>query len=169
MTNKLPITFQGQPNEFWCWAAVASMVSVFHQSDDRPALSQCQVATETLNLPDCCGSALTPDQCLQLWDLCDALQSIGFKAQSNWNADLSIVSQEIENNRVLAALMYYKRSGILHYILVNGYDDTSGQESVYIADPAAQPCSMPWEIFLANYNYHDGDSAVWKQWILITS
>lgn len=166
MANVLPITFEVQSNEYWCWAAVASMVSAYYQSSGRPALSQCQVAEKTLNLPDC-SSKPTPAPCLQLWDLCDALQSIGFNPQNNWTADLGIVSQEVQSSRVLGALMYYKKSGILHYLLVNGYDDSAGHECVYVADPGGQACSVPWDVFLYNYNYHDGDAALWKQWILI--
>ncbi|HEV3482097.1 MAG TPA: papain-like cysteine protease family protein [Candidatus Acidoferrales bacterium] len=167
MSNILPITFQGQCNEYWCWAAVASMVSTYYyQSTGKAALSQSQVAEKTLNVPDC-SSSPPPTPCLQLWDLCDALQSIGFKPQNNWTADLGIVSQEVQNRRVLGALMYYRKSGILHYLLVNGYEDATGEECVYVADPAGQAWGVPWEVFLNNYNYHDGDAALWKQWILI--
>ena len=167
MDNPLPVPPQIQPNEFWCWAAVASMVTSHYGSVGKPFLSQCKVAAITLNLPDCCDSDPPPGSCLQLWDLSDAFQRIGYSAQTNWNSDISVPAGEILGNRVLAALMYYKNSGVLHYVLVNGYNDTPGQESVYVTDPAGPVGEVPWNTFLYNYSYHPDDPAVWKRWILI--
>lgn len=167
MDNVLPISPQVQPNEFWCWAAVASMVTAYYGSAGKPLFSQCQVAEKTLNIPDCCSSNPPPDSCLQLWDLSYALQRIGYNAQNSWALDISVPAKEIVAKRVLAALMYYKNSGVLHYVLVNGCNDTSRQESVYVTDPAGPVGQVPWNTFLYNYSYHPDDPAVWKQWILI--
>jgi hypothetical protein len=165
MDEQLPISPQIQPNEYWCWAAVASMVTAHYGSVGKPLLSQCQVAAATLNLPGC--EDPTPQSCLQLWDLSDALQRIGYNAQASWNSDITVPANEIAAKRVLAALMYYKNSGVLHYVLVNGCNDVPGQESVYVTDPAGPVGEVPWNTFLYNYSYHPDDPAKWKQWILI--
>jgi hypothetical protein len=167
MDDVLPVSPQVQPNEFWCWAAVASMVTAYYESAGKPLLSQCQVAANALNILNCCDSSPAPESCLKLWDLSEALQSIGYNAQNNWFSDISVVGNEIAGQRVLAALMYFKNSGVLHYVLVNGCDDTTGQESVYVTDPAGSVGEVPWNTFLYNYSYHPDDPAVWKQWILI--
>jgi hypothetical protein len=167
MDDQLPISPQIQPNEYWCWAAVTSMVTAYYGRVGKPLLSQCQVAASTLNLPDCCNSDPPPASCLQLWDLSDALQRIGYNAQTSWNSDITVPANEIAAKRVLAALMYYKNSGVLHYVLVNGCNDTPGQESVYVTDPAGPVGEVPWNTFLYNYSYHPDDPAKWKQWILI--
>lgn len=167
MDDPLAISPQIQPNEFWCWATVASMVTAYYGSIGKTFLSQCQVAGKTLNLSDCCTSVPPPSSCLQLWDLSDALQRIGYSTQNSWSSDIAVAANEILSNRVLAALMYYKNSGILHYVLVNGCDDTPGEESVYVTDPAGPVGEVPWNSFLFNYSYHPDDAAVWRQWILI--
>jgi hypothetical protein len=158
----LPVSPQVQPNEYWCWAAVASMVTGYYARLGRPSLSQCQVAQKTLNVADCSGSNAA---CLQLWDLCDALQKLGYSPQNDWTSDIGAVSNEIQQKRVLAALMYFTNSGVLHYVLVNGCDDAS--ETVYVTDPAGPVGQVSWNTFLSNYNYHPDDPAIWKQWILI--
>lgn len=163
MDSVLAIAPQVQPNEFWCWAAVASMVTAYYGSEGKPLLSQSQVAEKTLNIADCSA----PGSCLQLWDLSDALQRIGYTPKNNWSADIGVPANEILAKRVLAALMYYKNSGVLHYVLVNGCNDAVGQESVYVTDPAGSVSEVPWDTFLYNYSYHPDDPAVWKQWILI--
>lgn len=167
MDDVLPVSPQPQPNEFWCWAAVASMVTTYYASMGKPLLSQCQIAGMTLNIPDCCTPKPPPNSCLQLWDLTDALQRIGYIAQNSWTSDIGVPANEIAAKRVLGALMYFKNSGVLHYVLVNGCNDTSGQESVYVTDPAGPVGDVPWNTFLYNYSYHPDDPAVWKQWILI--
>jgi hypothetical protein len=163
----LPVSCQVQSNEFWCWAAVASMVTGYYKSMGKPFFSQCQVAGTTLDVPDCCTPSPLPNPCLQLWDLADALERIGYNSQNNGTEDINVPATEIAAKRILAALMYYKNSGVLHYVLVNGCDDTTGKESVYVTDPAGPVGEVPWNTFLNNYGYHPNDPAIWKQWILI--
>jgi hypothetical protein len=65
-TNPNPLSFAMQPQQQseWCWAAVAASISSFY--GDAPAKSQCELATQYLQMP-CCANPLPPPPPPQ-WD-----------------------------------------------------------------------------------------------------
>jgi len=157
----LPVQWQQQPNEVWCWATVGSMISVYYkaQFDVGTACTPCQVATQTLPVPDCCLPD-PPDACVQPFDLQRALaaiQHLGSSLPSDSGFDL--VVGEIGAGRPLCAMIQFN-GGPLHYVIVNGFDQASQQITVVNSAGSPQSLPMPFASFLAN------DKFSLSQWIL---
>jgi hypothetical protein len=51
--QRIPFVMQIQQQTMWCWAAVATSVTLYF--NPTPGWTQCQVASATLGMPDCCG------------------------------------------------------------------------------------------------------------------
>src|ERR1035441_11050049 len=89
----LPVQWQGQPDETWCWATSASIISVYYaQMGAGQAFSACEVAGRTLGTL-CCAPVPTdppPPECQTSFDLERALDAVG---HLNPNADRKSVGQ----------------------------------------------------------------------------
>jgi|SRR6267154_54844 len=158
MDRVLKVPFQQQQTSVWCWAAVAAMVSGWYSQQTGGARpTQCAVAAATLGVPSCCpGSSIDPN-CLRLWGLDLALQSVGHFAGKATSGGLGTIAGEVNANRPLGALIQYP--GVVHFVLVSGYSDT--QELIVVCDPAGeQPFSIPVTVFFSNYN----NSGSWGAW-----
>jgi hypothetical protein len=162
----LPVQWQRQPDERWCWATVASIISVYYatQFNEGQSLIPCQVATLTLPQPTCCPpNPVTdppPAACQIPFDLHNALaaiQHLNFSPPSLPGINLPL--EEIGNQRPLCAQIKYN-GGPFHYVIVNGCDEASQQ--VTVVDPAGSPQAppMPFASFMAN------NSFTFSQWIL---
>ena len=159
MSKLLVVPVQIQRNPYWCWAAVASMISQYYKNPS----SQCAVATATLQIPgcDCCVTEPTPNECQTWWDLPRALESVGHYRADDGLGEFATIVQEIELERPLCALMQY-RAGPRHYVLLTGYDDVSGHESVFVLDPAGPQGQVPVSEFFSAY---DVGKAYWDSWV----
>jgi len=159
MDRVLNVTFQQQQTSAWCWAAVASMVSVWYaQETGGSALSQCGVAAATLRVPSCCSSSSVNPACIRLWGLDGALGAAGHFAGTGSSGGLDTVKGQIDVGQPIGALIKYW-NGIFHFVLVNGYSDT--QQLLVVCDPAGgQPFSIPVNVFFSNYN----NGGFWGGW-----
>jgi hypothetical protein len=150
----LPVQWQHQPDERWCWATVGSMVSVyFSQLGAGAPLSPCEVAGGTLGTV-CCTPLPTdppPPQCQTALDLERALNIIGHLSPNTPPATgFNLVQAEITNNRPLCAMVKFN-GGPFHYVVLSGFNLAT--QDVMVLDPAAQAFPMPFTVFLANSRF----------------
>lgn len=166
MPRALPVPVPTQqPNPYWCWAAVASMVSTHYSAGGGQALTPCQVANKTLAFPncDCCASDPAPDQCQVAWDLPRALNAIGHLGHATLPGNFDTVKGEISQNRLLCALMQY-RTGSLHYLLLTGYDETPESGVILLIDPANKDGEVPVPVS-SFFSKYDLGQAYWDSWV----
>lgn len=124
-----------QEQTYWCWAAVAQSVRAHFNS--RSPLSQCQVATQTLNrfenlAVNCCQD---PDACNIPYFLDRALSQVGhlnlvYPAPFSWN-DVRYVTRQM--NRPLCAYLSSASSG--HYVVITDAFLANGAEYLLVHDP----------------------------------
>ena len=150
----LPVQWQGQPDETWCWATSASIISVYYaQMGAGQAFSACEVAGRTLGTL-CCAPVPTdppPPECQTSFDLERALDAVGHLNPNALPADgFALVQEEINNNRPLCAMIKFN-GGPFHYIVLNGFDTASQQ--VMVVDPASTSFPMPFQAFLVNAHF----------------
>jgi hypothetical protein len=150
LTNKnLVFDIQKQKYDRWCWAAVASSVSLFYWKTSP--WSQCEVASRTRGRTDCCQTP-TPDSCNQ-----DEYLEHALAATSNLNQKIinpvpfSTIQAEIDANRVVGARIdWHGRSG--HFVVIYGYSTVGSQQQVSVGDPSdASSCVIPFDEFTSNY------------------
>lgn len=160
----LPVQWQAQQDERWCWATVASIVAIYYatQLGEGPPLMPCQVATACLPGGPCCppdpSTDPPPPACRTTFDLRRALDAVGHLSRElPQQTGFDLVQFEIGNNRPLCAMIRFV-AGPFHYVLIGGFDIPSGQ--VMILDPATKAYPMPYTTFLANNNF------TFMQWIL---
>ena len=155
----LPVQWQAQPTENFCWATVSSMVAIYYASvfGIGQPLSPCQVATATLPEPTCCPQNPAvdpiPGACDVPFDIAFALSAIQHLNTTPPSlSGFDLVVQEITNQRPLCAMIKYS-AGPFHYVLVNGCDPASQQ--VAIVDPAGRPTQLPvpFANFVANSSF----------------
>jgi len=143
-----------QEQTYWCWAAVAASVRAHF---DRPtALTQCQVATRTLDRfegsgHDCCND---PSPCNMPYFLDRALTTLGhlnavYPDPLSWND----VQFFLNRNRPVCAFLESASSG--HYVVITDcLRTTSGVEYLFIHDPGDNTLGavqVRYESFLWNY------------------
>jgi hypothetical protein len=155
----LPIVPQLQEDPLWCWAAVASMVSVFYASQRAAgvALGQCDVASRTLARP-CCPSPPPPAICHVQQNLQRALAFSGhLNNRVEASTNIAVVATEIQAGRPLCFAFQYN-FGALHYLLIAGVNP--GIQSVSVIDPATGVLST------GSYpNLLRNNAGMWAGWI----
>lgn len=143
-----------QLQTYWCWAAVAASVRAYF--DPARAVSQCQVATQTLNkfegsAYDCCQD---PGPCNIPYYLDLALTTLGHlnvvhPFPLSWND----VRFFIKRNDPVCALLKSAASG--HYVVISNCSRTpSGTEYLFVNDPDDQflgAVQVRYDTFLWDY------------------
>lgn len=156
-----------QSQDYWCWAAVASSVRNFFEPSNT--LSQCQVATQTLNEYESPGHACCSDPapCNLPYFLDRALTITGHfnrthPAPLSWEE----VKEQIDLDLPLCA--YLEASSSAHYVVISGCTRyQSGLKTLHVCDPDDNwlgEREVLYDNFLLNY-MHTG--LQWKATFLL--
>jgi|ERR1043165_7331630 hypothetical protein len=145
---------QEQCHSNWCWATVASSVSLCY--DAHSPHTQCAVANSVLDRPDCCTfkchSPGTPGEVNKPNVLGSALNSADHILRlfdPDVQAIPSQIQQEIEAERPVCARIEWRVSGGAHFIVIVGYDPATGK--LDIADSLFGPQTIPFDEFKVVY------------------
>jgi hypothetical protein len=154
----LNFPIEQQCGKEWCWITVAVCTDHYY----NPA-SQWQQGTLANSLisdrgADCsvlpCPQKL-PGQCDQAGQI---NHSLGYVRRLRTSVSTPILFSDVKieidaaNGRPICAGIQWYDQSIGHAVVIYGYDDSDGQEWIYIADPgdnSMQP--MPFTAFLENY------------------
>lgn len=153
----LPVQPMPQSTQVWCWAAVTAMVVNYNGG----SISDCQVVSDTLNLP-CCGGGLP--QCFTAGTL-QAMQQemMRFRGLRSYLANrpltLPEIQGEIDNGRPV--VIAYNGSFVGHVVVLYGYDAGG---NLYIHDPFWGPAFVvPYAVALQYQSQQQ--TLVWGQTI----
>lgn len=147
--NILPFSMQEQQQTEWCWAATAASVSAYYNV--TPVLSQCQIASECLDM-ECCITPLPPPP-PPYWPgnikyaLDVALRVGNHLADGPTGAPLPFSSIVTEINRRRPICCHISWG---HFNVIVGYYDDSHQDIV-VRDPLHGEHTLPYEMFVSNY------------------
>src|SRR5438045_2145888 len=125
----LNFDMDSQIEDFWCWAAVANGISHFY--NDRSVFTQCLIAQQVLNVPNCCPQN---DACNQTEDLETALNVTGNFIQKKGKISWAKLENELNNGRVVGARIEFS-SGAGHFVVIFGTNKSSGVRYVSVIDP----------------------------------
>jgi Papain-like cysteine protease AvrRpt2 len=141
------LEFQGQQCDEWCWAAVAAMISSFY--DGAAALTQCTIASITLNEPKCCTDCMV---CNIEFDLDPALSNVNrFKPPVNGVLSKTDLMDKTDSEKpVCARIQFALKKG--HFVAVKGYDNRmAGKLFLLISDPEKGELITLFEEFRDRY------------------
>jgi hypothetical protein len=126
---------QTQEQQNWCWAAVSASVAVFFDPQTVWA-HQCDVVNAELGQNSCCQSG-SSKVCDQPWYLDRALQRVGHFLQiQNAVVPFGEIQQAILNRSPLCArIAWPSPPGAAHFIVMDGWEEAAGIQSVEVADP----------------------------------
>ena len=129
----LNFAMQDQEESEWCWAAVAASIAL-HYSGSSP-WTQCKVAEAELNEKKCCQKPV-PSACNRRWRLHSTLRTTqNLSRYTTRREAFAVIQQEINNGRPLCARIGWKGSISGHFVLIDGYDESSGTQFVMVRDP----------------------------------
>jgi len=140
---------QSQQRGNWCWAAVATSISVW--VDDASAWTQCLVARRTLPASstggaDCCADGA----CDVAWTLESALKTV-----ERWADDKDVaaafeaIKREIDARRPFA-IRFAWTSGGAHFLVIDGYLD-DGSDLLHVTDSIYGPSTITRGALLDSY------------------
>ena len=128
--HRLDFAMQHQQQTNWCWAAVATSISLFY--DPASTWTQCTVANAELNRNDCCGTGAS-GACNVYGFLDTSLTTVGhldhFTGSTSTFAE---VRTEIDGGRPLCARTAWSGGGA-HFLSIIGY--RVFQEMLAVDDP----------------------------------
>ena len=155
--SEFDFDMQHQQQDEWCWAAVATSVSLFY--DPASGWTQCEVAKKVLKRDTCCDDGETCNEPTQLdWAL---------KATGNLRGKIidgtttyARLNDEIGNRRPLGCrIRWPDQAG--HFVVVRGYSDNQagGQTEHWlkVEDPWDGPTDITYDKFLTKYR----DTGTW--------
>lgn len=155
--NPLPLSMQPQQQTEWCWAAAAASVSAFYR--DSPPTSQCQLASQCLNM-NCCVEPLPPPPPPiwpgnKMYTLNVALSVIGHLSgePAGKPLDFATVVAEISAGRPVCCHISWESGPVGgHFNAIIGYDEVN--EDVTIADPSGVfgGGTFPYKTFVTDYH-----------------
>ena len=160
------VTMERQKNDQWCWAAVTS--SVFKALQNAP-ITQEAVVCQVLNNP-ACSLQPTPTECDQPFLLDIALPQICQCAVTVQGvlpfSDLQDQIDKLNRPVAIGLALSTPLGSVIHYCLLKGCDDTTGQQEVIMLDPAHMAAG---ESHISYSDLCDGAvlGAVWTQSFLI--
>jgi len=139
--DPLPVSSKQQCMSNWCWAAVAELVSSLL---DKPPLSQCEIATASLNNLPCCPC---PDANHACNHNCNATHNIedvfGPRCgeitksptfpPSGAVVDFDTIAQEITRHRPVTCRIQ-SHDGTWHYVVIIGVATTPNPQ-IRVCDP----------------------------------
>lgn len=131
--QKITFTMLQQPeNSSWCWAAVA--VSVSRHLNPASAWTMASLVDKAFNKNGCTPAI---PECNQQWCLQNALNITGNfckYTQELSDAELFMISEQLEKNRPLPCLTYLPNSGP-HFVVITAIYLKNGEPWVTIEDP----------------------------------
>jgi len=140
----LAFVMHHQEQTNWCWAAVATSVAGFYESNDGGA--QCELVNAERGLAKCCASG-SDDDCNVAWYLDKALTRVGhFRDLSEAKAPWDTVTTEVDANHPLGVRIEWNGGGG-HFVIVAGYDG----EMLEIRDPWWGDSSVAYDSFPDSY------------------
>lgn len=161
MPNKeLKFSMQNQLQTNWCWAANATSISQYYNRNTP--WTQCRLACNCLNRPDCCSNP-APNLCNRPYYLHTALQRTG-NLRNFFAGTLTpdMIRSEIDNGWVIGVRIGWRSDGG-HFVTIHGYDDRSGELFVYISDPRYGKCYLKVNDFATRYL----NEGIWTHTFLI--
>lgn len=139
---------QHQQQSNWCWAALASSVSVYY--DASSPWTQGQLADKMLQQTTCCvdGGSAACDQpsCADR-----ALSAIGNLADTkNGAATFDHVREEVDAKRPMGCRIRWTGGGD-HAVAIYGYDAAAHPPRVFVADPLFGTMHCTYDHFSSAY------------------
>lgn len=140
-TYQITFAMESQQQTNWCWAAVAVSVATFYGTT-QPSSSpwtQCALANAELNQTACCANGASAS-CNKYWTLDTSLTQVGHLAAPTIVGTIPPADVEVEmagNRPVGARIGWY--GGGAHFVVISGYDDSSGTAAVDVEDPYYGP------------------------------
>jgi hypothetical protein len=156
--NAVSLTFlvQDQLQTHWCWAAVASSVSLHY--DPSSTWTQCALASAEFAPADCCkdGAAKT---CDQAWALNKALMRTGnLQFALGPSLAMSDICDQLRANRPIGICVLWKNGGA-HFLAIRGaYVDRQGVDRLLLTDPVYGPSDCPVAVLSG---YYQTDRGTW--------
>jgi hypothetical protein len=137
-TYQLTFAMEPQKQTNWCWAAVAISVANFFgtfQANLAP-WTQCALANAELGQTTCCTNG-SSQNCDQDWTLDTALSRVGHLAGPKTNGPSAPADVEVElaASRPVGVRIGWYGGGKGHFVVISGYDDSSGTPEVDVEDP----------------------------------
>jgi hypothetical protein len=143
----LHLAMQTQQESQWCWAAVATSVSLFYNAGS--GRTQCSVVNAELGQTTCCQCGCTP-ACNQPWYLDLALQRTANLA--SWSAGTvaySAIRGQVVAGRPLGARIGWSGGGG-HFVVLDGYNSAGGQY-LSVRDPFYGSSVYTYASFQSSY------------------
>ena len=182
-----PFTMQTQTQDKWCWAAVATSISLHYPApgrcrprcptswaavatsislhyDSSSGWTQCQLANNILSRPsgvDCCVSG-SDTECDVEWYLDKALTATSNLLDVRAGAvDFSILTALMNGDRPLAARVEWIGGGG-HFVVFHRWEKTaSGTEFVNVADPYYGKRIVPYNDCVHRYPATGTTTGTW--------
>jgi hypothetical protein len=148
MSASLAFQMEPQQQTEWCWAAVTS--SIDHYFNSASTWSQCLLANNQLQQTTCCANGGSA-QCNCPWYLDRSLSLVNrLRSYVQGVASFTGVQQEINNNDPLGVRIGWTGGGG-HFVVIDGYDDSTATDYVLVADPIWGVSQVPYTVFMSNY------------------
>ena len=144
--HRLDFAMQHQQQTNWCWAAVATSVSLF--CDPASTWTQCTVANAELSRTDCCGDGAS-GPCNVYGFLDTSLTTVGHL--DHWTGSSSTFAElrtEIDAGRPLCARTAWSGGGA-HFLAIIGYRIL--QEMLAVDDPWYGKSDVSFATFGSSY------------------
>ena len=147
-SNSLPFVMHQQLQSNWCWAAVATSVSLFYDALS-PWNSQCDLASSELSLV-CCpvGSNIACDIPYYL-DRALA-KTNNYNVYAGGAASLAQIQAEIDAGRALGVRIGWSGGGG-HFVVISGYAVTAAGNLITIEDPINNQSTLSYAVFQTAY------------------
>lgn len=154
---------QSQAQDNWCWAAVATSISLYY--DSASGWTQCKVANAVLPRPsgvDCCTLSSNPD-CDVDWYLDDALKATSNLFEVRAGAvPFPELTALLNGNRPLAVRIEWNGSGG-HFVVFHEWQTTaSDMEFVVVADPYHGERIVPYNDCVDRYPATGATTGTWS-------
>jgi hypothetical protein len=153
--HRLDFMMQQQHEPYWCWAAVATSVSLYY--DPASTWTQCSVVNRQLGRRDCCrhgnGSACNiPGSGTQALTLVGRLRQHLFTA-----ATFNQVTAEIDAGQPLGIRIVWSGGSAAHILAIAGY--YTRHNMIALEDPLYGSSDADYDVFPASYQ----SGAVWAE------
>jgi hypothetical protein len=150
-TKAATMAFQMEKQEEseWCWAAVSA--SIDHHFDSSSTSTQCEIASEVINAPDCCTHKSQYNEPEQLQD---ALNVVHRLRKVTGRLAFDQLQAEIDAGRPVGVMILWDGGdGAAHFVVVSGYCVlASGVRTIDVADPYYPDSTDDFDLFPSAYH-----------------
>lgn len=161
-SRQLGFLMETQLQSNWCWAAVATSVSLFF--DPQSIWQQCLVVNQEFQLATCCQDGGS-EECDRPWRLERGLNRVGRDGgNASGSLSFSAIQQEIDNQRPVGCFIQWAGGGIGHFVVIEGYRAQGATKRVQVEDPYFGSSDYDFDDFRLRYQ---NSSGVW-QWTYFT-